>query len=441
MNSESNHELGTWDGFVSRLYAQNEFAIKLGLDSMRRALDLESHPERSHPAILVAGTNGKGGTASFLASVLQAHGLRVGLYTSPHIMSLRERFRIDGAPAAQSTVHSVGRRVLEIYGDPEDASTPRLTFFELTTLTATLIFRDAEVDVGVYEVGLGGRLDATNALEPSVSVITSISLDHQKYLGDDIASVAREKCGIIREDKPVVVGHQSYRAALDEIGSTASSRTRYFGTDYGIDEDEVVLDGLRIGMRLRGLVPQTRRWNAATAVAAAREWLGEDFAPDAAEHGLECTYWPGRMELRRLPEGPRARTYLFDAAHNPDSAQSLFDFLETSPLELSAVICGGMGDKDLSGVFERIPEDVPVFAAHINSARAADEDQVRAVLSGKHVRASGPTDDMLERAALAVDANDVVLVFGSIYLIGEAFAALGVQPGELRTFIRQPAPS
>ncbi|MGM0559268.1 MAG: bifunctional folylpolyglutamate synthase/dihydrofolate synthase, partial [Myxococcota bacterium] len=330
MSHSQRPELDSWDGFVERLYAQNEFAIKLGLDSMRRALELESSPEKTHGRILVAGTNGKGGTASFLASILQAHGLRVGLYTSPHIMNLRERFRVQGRPLSRSRVHDLGRDVLETYGDPEDGETPRLTFFELTTLMAARAFRDEEVDVAVYEVGLGGRLDATNALEPELSIITSIALDHQKYLGDDIPSVAREKCGIIRDDAPLVVGRQGHDDALDEIASCAPERSLYYGHDFSVEDQTISVLGAEIRPSLRGLAPETRWWNAACASAAAAEWLGEGFEPTAAEHGLECTYWPGRMDLRRLPDSPRARTYLFDAAHNPESARSLFSFLDDS---------------------------------------------------------------------------------------------------------------
>jgi dihydrofolate synthase/folylpolyglutamate synthase len=440
VSPSKSHELDSWNGFIERLYAQNEFAMKLGLDSMRRALQLESNPQDTHGRILVAGTNGKGGTASFLASILQAHGLRVGLYTSPHIMSLRERFRVQGRPLSQKRVHQFGREVLERYGDPEDGETPRLTFFELTTLMAAKAFRDEEVDVAVYEVGLGGRLDATNALEPELSVITSIALDHQKYLGDDIPSVAREKCGIIREDSPLVVGRQNSDEALHEIASCAPETTLYYGPDFSVDGRTISIRGSELEPALRGLAPETRWWNAACACAAASQWLGKSFERTATIHGLECTYWPGRMDLRRLPESPNARTYLFDAAHNPEGARSLFAFLDRSSFELGAVICGGMADKDLAGVFELIPASLPVFAATIDSPRASDASELRAALADKSVEAVGPTKALIERATLAVEADQVILVFGSIYLIGEAFSVLGVEPEDLRTFIRQPAP-
>jgi dihydrofolate synthase/folylpolyglutamate synthase len=435
------HDLDSWDGFVARLYAQNEFAIKLGLESMRRALGLENHPEQSHGRILVAGTNGKGGTASFLASILQAHNLRVGLYTSPHIIGLEERFRVQGRPVDREAVHRVGRSVLSTYGDPQDGSTPRLTFFELTTLMAAKLFADADVDVSVYEVGLGGRLDATNALEPQLCVITSIGLDHQKYLGDDLASVAREKCGIIRDGVPLVVGRQSYDDALDEIASHAPETTYFYDRDYTARDDEIRVGGVEIRPELRGLNPPTRLWNAGCAAAAAHLWLDAEFTSSAAKQGLEHTYWPGRMDLRRLPDSPEARTYLFDAAHNPDSSTALWGFLAQSPLRPSAVVFGGMRDKDLERVSAPVPEALPVFAAEIESPRAANADELRDCLAEKNLRAVGPTAGLLERAALEVDADDVVLVFGSVYLIGEAFRALGVEARNLRTWVPQPAPT
>ncbi|MFP4597869.1 MAG: bifunctional folylpolyglutamate synthase/dihydrofolate synthase, partial [Persicimonas sp.] len=444
-------------GFVDRLYAQNQFAIKLGLDAVAGALELEGHPERTHRCILVAGTNGKGETASFLSSILQAHGFRVGLYTSPHIIDLRERFRVDGRLMAVGEVHSIGRHVLERYGGPGDER-PQLTFFELTTVMAAIGFSRSQVDVGVYEVGLGGRLDATNALPAELSVVTSVALDHTEYLGDDVESVAAEKAGIFRPGRPAVVGRQAYPAAQQTLEGLAPMDASFYGRHFRATADGVAFDDAATGdsraaelpwARVDGAEvdvtgqpqPPTRLWNAACAAQAARRFLGESFAPDAAIRGLRASRWPGRLD-RRIIETPRAggagrsRAYFFDAAHNPDGAAVLFDFLEERGLEIGAVVCGAMKNKDVPGIFARLSATWPVFACVLASERSASAEQLADALASKDHRATGTCAEMLERAQSVVDAagqGSAILVFGSIYLLGECFETLGLESDSLLT--------
>ncbi|MFW5967131.1 MAG: bifunctional folylpolyglutamate synthase/dihydrofolate synthase [Persicimonas sp.] len=440
--SNRDGECAGWSDFLARLYERGEFDIELGLGPMKRALELEDSPHRSHASILVGGTNGKGETAAFLSSILQAHGLRVGLYTSPHIVDLRERFRVDGVPLGREEVLAIGRPVLESYTRDED-SHPSLSFFELTTLIASLAFEDQQVDVAVYEVGLGGRLDATNALDPDVSVVTSIALDHTEYLGETLEDIAREKAGIFRSNRPAVIGRQAdalRRRLLEKLGPTDCA---LYGRDYEVtDETCIELGETSLPLELSWDAP-TRSWNAACAAMAAYRFLEGEFDEESAREGLSRTRWPGRLDVRRLPDpnsedGTRAHTYLFDAAHNDQAARQLFDFIDRNHLELGAVVCSAMRDKDLEGIFAPLPDEVPVFATRLDSPRGARAEQLSRTLEISP-ETVGTTARSLRRARRIVDSLDdgqaVILVYGSIYLLGEAFEELGIASDELRTYM------
>ncbi|QDG54519.1 bifunctional folylpolyglutamate synthase/dihydrofolate synthase [Persicimonas caeni] len=423
-----------WQAFIERLYRQSEFAIKLGLESIDSALEREGRPEGAYRVILVGGTNGKGETSSFLSSILTAHGFSVGLFTSPHILDFRERFRVDGQLMSRASVLELGQRVIAEYGEP-DGPGPQLTFFELATLMAAVGFADVGVDVAVFEVGLGGRLDATNALPAELSVITSVALDHKQYLGDTLELVATEKAGIFRPERPAVVGRQAHREAERTLRALAPEGTCFFGDDFGVDDEGAVVlepQGLRFDWT-QGL-PPTRQWNAACAVQAASCFLGDELDPEALSRGLNSARWPGRLDFRSLG----AHDYLFDAAHNPDGAQALFDYIDSAGVEVGAVVCSAMSDKDLAGIFTHLPDDLPVFAAVLDSPRGATSEQLRASLQSKQLAAVGSTDRMLAQARNIVDRSEGrahILVFGSIYLLGECFETLGIEANSLVTYL------
>lgn len=434
----------SWDSFVARLYRQREFVIKLGLAPLLEALELEGQPQRSHARILVAGSNGKGQTCAFISAIMKAHGLRVGFFSSPHIIDFRERFRVDGRLVTRAELMAVGNRVLERYGEAR-APGPQLTFFESAALMAALVFQARAVDVGVYEVGLGGRLDATNTLEPDLSVVTSIALDHTDFLGDTLEAVAGEKAGIFRADKPAIIGRQAHPAALAELRRRAPAGAQFFGDDFRVDAlalIELGAPGDPNATRLAWAPAAARsaQWNAACASAAAARFLGEAFDPSLALAGLNGCRWPGRLDRRKL----RARgdaagyEYLFDAAHNPDAAAMLFEHIERSDIRVAAVVCTSMRNKDVAGTFAKIPAEAPVFGVLLDFERAAKAEQLRAALTGKQLRALGSTHAMLAAARAEVERagqGGVILVFGSIYLLGECFAALGVKPESLRSDI------
>jgi dihydrofolate synthase / folylpolyglutamate synthase len=420
----------SYEDFIERLYAQNQFAMKLGLEAMQTALEACGHPEREHRCILVAGTNGKGTTAAYLAGILQAHGFKVGLYTSPHLIDLRERFRIDGCPVDESLTFEVGRRVMERFGVARGERAP-LTFFELTTLMATVIFARSGVDVAVYEIGLGGRLDAVNAIEPELSVVTTIDFDHMQYLGDTIEAIAAEKCGIFRAGIPAIIGYQDHPEALQVCRDRAQARGCASVRSYGADFDSSALGPAGC------VLPEVTARNVATSVAAARQFLGESFSESLAIGGIERVRWPGRLEHRVVPVGDLARVHvLFDAAHNPAGVAVLEQYLDQQSLKVGAVVCGVMKDKDFESMFRWLTRRPwPVFASIVGNARSATESELRRALTGANLQHVGSAMECLTKAADRLEGGEVIVVFGSIYLLGECLSVIGIGPDDLITYV------
>jgi dihydrofolate synthase/folylpolyglutamate synthase len=319
---------------------------KFDLSHMRVMLQALGHPERSFPSVLIAGTNGKGSTAATLASILQASGLRTGLYTSPHLVRINERIRINGVEIRDKQFAGLHGEVdlaaERLVADGELPWHP--SFFEMMTVIAFLQFAREHIDVAVLEVGMGGRLDATNVVEPLVGVITDISLDHQKFLGNTVAEIAREKAGIIRQGGVVVTLPQQPEANdvigntildLDAVGVSAvpyvppvspgspeprvpdfeggSVRSRYQVEVLG---KEILIESPLVGRH------QLR--NVALAIAAAEELCKKGIwgiSAESIERGVRETRWPGRFQIRRAHG--RWPEMVFDVAHNPAGAWAL----------------------------------------------------------------------------------------------------------------------
>jgi dihydrofolate synthase/folylpolyglutamate synthase len=300
--------------------------IDLRLDRMRQALALFNHPENQFPSLHIAGTNGKGSTAALLHNILQQAGYRTALYTSPHLESFTERIRIGHEEIAQTEVVSLAD---EIWHCTAEANVP-LTFFEFITVMAFIYFARNRVNVAVIEVGLGGRLDATNVVTPLVSVITTIAKDHEAYLGPDELSIAREKGGIIKPRIPVICGKVSepVTAVLQEIARLRESPAYFLGTSFSfLLKNESLFDYIGIKQNLSGLALALRGRhqlaNASLALAAL-ELVNEYFpVPQVAlRYGLETVQWPGRLEL--ISERPLV---ILDGAHNPEGVRALADAL------------------------------------------------------------------------------------------------------------------
>lgn len=393
-----------WQAFSQRLFDQNKFAIKLGLDNIRRAFELCGSPQASAPAIVVGGTNGKGTVASMVSAILQAHGLRVGLYTSPHLIEVRERFRVNGTPLEREEVMAVGRQVIDEFADPDECD-PCLTFFELTTLMAARLFERADVDVAVYEVGLGGRLDAVNAIEPALTVITTIGLDHQQYLGDTIEEITAEKAALLRSDMPAAIGAQEYPAAEAVLRDVASIH-HHFVDDAG------------------DVIGRHRN----TATRAAHLFLKDRYEVAKAREGLSRWVWPGRSDTRRVVHHGRALNIVFDAAHNLDGVRLLAKNLP----HIDGWLFAAMADKLTPEMLETI-SDWRVEArwvVSLETPRAADP----RVLADELDARCGDVCEALQAAFEESPEDATLLVFGSVYLLGEVFAELGMSADELRTY-------
>lgn len=329
------------------LYALEPRGMSLGLVPIQQALKQRGHPERASAVVHVAGTNGKGSVTAMVASVLRASGLRVGLFTSPHLHRLVERFRVNGRSMAQA---ELGQRVAELKHWLAQKGAPELTFFELCTLLAFEWFRDQRCDVVVLEVGIGGRLDCTNVVKPRVSVITSVALDHEDKLGKGLAAIAREKAGIIKRGAPVVSGVREAEPArvIAARAREVGAALRLIERDFRVEPSAHGLSARFAGEALQLRLPLQggyQRDNLACAVAAL-EVLREQGFPVTARalrSGLRAVRWPGRLEL--LPGAPAV---LCDAAHNPAACVELARFLDAWEASHTrrVLLFGVLRDKD-----------------------------------------------------------------------------------------------
>jgi len=395
--------------------------IDLGLDRMRQTLALFNHPENQFPSLHIAGTNGKGSTAALLHNILQQAGYRTALYTSPHLESFTERIRIGHEEIAQTEVVSLAD---EIWHCTAEANVP-LTFFEFITVMAFIYFARNRVNVAVIEVGLGGRLDATNVVTPLVSIITTIAKDHEAYLGPDELSIAREKGGIIKPRIPVICGKVSepVTAVLQEIARLRESPVYFLGTSFSfLLKNEQLFDYIGIKQNLSGLALALRGRhqlaNASLALAAL-ELVNEYFpVPQVAlRYGLETVQWPGRFEL--ISERPLV---ILDGAHNPEGVRALADALiELRQGRKIKLLFATMADKEWQLMLEILAKlaDEMIFT-RVSMERSADPE-----LLAKNIPVPIPSrviqDSQTALAALLDRAqpDDILVVAGSLYLLGE----------------------
>jgi len=395
--------------------------IDLRLDRMSQALALFNHPENQFPSLHIAGTNGKGSTAALLHNILRQAGYRTALYTSPHLESFTERIRIGQEEIPQAEVVSLAD---EIWQRTAAANLP-LTFFEFITVMAFVYFARNRVDVAVIEVGLGGRLDATNLVTPLVSLITTISKDHEAYLGPDELSIAREKGGIIKPKIPVVCGRMSEPVVklLREIAQAVDSPAYFLGTAFSfLLKNERLFDYIGIKQNLSDLAVALRGRhqlaNAALALAAL-ELLSKHFpVPEAAlRRGLETVRWPGRLEV--MSERPLV---ILDGAHNPEGVHALADeLLELRQGRKIRLLFATMADKEWQLMLATLAKlaDEMIFT-RVAMERSADPE-----LLAKTIPIPVPNrviqDSQTALAALLDSAqpDDIVVVAGSLYLLGE----------------------
>jgi dihydrofolate synthase / folylpolyglutamate synthase len=443
-----------YDETIQYLYNLQKHGIKFGLQNINRLLSALNNPHKSFLSVHVGGTNGKGSTSAIIASILQSAGLTVGLFTSPHLISFTERIRINGEEIIENDVISLAAEIRDIVSGFDEFSP---TFFEVVTAIAMLYFKRKEIDIAVMEVGMGGRLDATNIIMPEVSVITNIGYDHKEFLGDTLRAIAREKAGIIKEDVPVVISYQD-REVLDVIKMTADEKHAglyLYGRDFssmlksedisGLCFDYRESDTFAIHNLILPLRGEHQMQNASLAIKAV-ELINERRLKPAATHhsslitnhcireGLKNVRWPGRLEY--IQEDP---PILIDAAHNPAAAEALARSLKRHFLETYKkiiIILGIMADKDIKGIMEPLlPLASEVILTAPSYSRAASPEHLADIahsLGFSDLQIAPTVKDAIDVAirksfnsSLITHHSSLVLITGSFYTIGEAKEALG----------------
>lgn len=409
--------------------------IKLGLDAVRSVLSVLGSPELKCPAVHVAGTNGKGSVCSMLRAMLTSAGYRTGLYTSPHLSSIRERFRIDDEYIGEDEFTIQMERIRSSLNGKS------ITYFECATALAFSWFAERACDLVIVETGMGGRLDATNVLVPLISVITTISLDHEQYLGDTIEEIAFEKAGIIKAGVPVISGVLEPKAkrvieqACGERNSVLATRDSDFSMKRG-ENGEWAWHDLNSGNIISGLsVPHGGGWqveNTGCAIAAAVMLRDKGFTitDEAIRGGLTKSHWPGRMEFLNVActtgeSGGKNLRFLLDGAHNSAGVDYLIDMLKDGiEYDKLYLVWASMADK----TYELMLKKTATIADYVmltrpDSERAAVASDLAAVLenevSGKNVFCSERVEDSLREVCLRAGQDDLIVVAGSLYLVGE----------------------
>ncbi len=426
---------------VQWAYDLQHFGIKLGLDNIRALLDLLEHPQRAFRTAHVAGTNGKGSVAAMLAALLDAHGLRSGLFTSPHLVTPTERIRIAGDDIPLEGLHrqlnGIRERVEAAVAAGRLDNHP--SFFEVMTASALNAFKEAEVRAAVLEVGLGGRLDATNAVETDVPVIVSIGLDHMKTLGPSLEQIATEKAGIVKPDRPLLSGvtqpeaRAVIRDACRERGATLIELDACSSVEAHDDGSLTVQTEQRRYPDLRlSLAGRHQHRNAQTAVAAL-ELLLERFDrepdPQAVRDALASVRWPGRLQwIDGTPP------LLVDGAHNADGAAALADYLARKEIRPSALLFGGMRGKQFDLMLAALAPHVPRIVITRPGVNRSEEPETIAAIARERWPASAvevvePPLEALDAAReRAREGGGALLVAGSLYLVGQVLGSLRDEP-------------
>ncbi len=416
------------------LFGLQKHGIKFGLNCTENMLAKIGNPHERLRCIHVGGTNGKGSTSAMLSRILREHGYRVGLYTSPHLVRFTERFRINDEEVSEARMVRVFDEIARTLDHREEP-----TFFEMVTAMAFHYFAQEEVDWAIIEVGMGGRLDATNVITPQVSIITNISFDHQEFLGNTLGAIAREKAGIIKEGVPLVTGAR--QPLVQGIFKATCLRNKAplfrLGADFRVRRDadgSFRYQGLRhswAGLRVN-LQGDHQITNAAPALAALETLEnGNLISLDKAsvEEGLLHAQWPGRFEI--LAENP---TIVLDGAHNPQGAECLRCALKQAyPSRKIHLVLGIMHDKDIRGIFRRLlPIAESVIFTRPKYSRSADAESLRRLARPYILKQYVVPDpsSAIEQAKVLAAPDDVICITGSLYFAGEIKEIFG-EPSHL----------
>jgi dihydrofolate synthase / folylpolyglutamate synthase len=412
--------LEQWLAYQTQVHPQ---AIDLGLDRLQVVLERLQWRQPRIPVISVAGTNGKGSVCAYCTAILSAAGLKVGTFTSPHLRDYRERIRVHDRLARTDELVTAFEKIEAARGSVA------LTFFEFNALAALLIFDAADLDAWVLEIGMGGRLDAVNVVDPEVAVVTSIGLDHQEYLGNTLEAIAREKAGIFRPGRPAVIGGREPSPVLESIARAMGAPLKRLAIEYNY-----ILDGS--GWRYRGthwnlphlpapaLAGDIQFANAATAIAALEELrAGVKIGAAAVAQGVTQVRLVGRFQLIQ-PE-PVSPGWVLDVAHNPDAARVLVRNLSANPIAgRTLAVCGILGDKDASGIAAILGDSIDEWwCASLDGARGRTGDELANEVRGKvavRVHAAASVAAACAAALRSAIPQDRIVVFGSFHAVGPA---------------------
>lgn len=394
--------------WLERLSSSRRFGMKCTLENVSAALASLGDPQKSVRALHIAGTNGKGAVAAMTDAVLRRVGRgRIARYTSPHLVCVNERFFIDGEMASDDDLALAGEKLLSC-GAARD-----LTYFEILTAVAFLLFKEKRVDLAVLECGLGGRFDATNVCSPQACVITNVGLDHCAWLGESVGQIAAEKAGIIKPGVPVVLGENP-----PEVVSVVAARAKELASPFIYAPDAVSRFDVPETLSLKG---RFNRDNAVTALAALSV-LGVDIKSQAVKEALADVVWPGRFHETR--DG-----FIIDGAHNPPAARALAASLGEEKVDLVAGFCADKNVADVLGFLA--PRVVDAFAVATTNERSMSASDTAGMMTraGMAARACASLDEALSLARERRKATGRrTLVCGSLFLAGEALVKLGVYP-------------
>jgi dihydrofolate synthase/folylpolyglutamate synthase len=418
-------ELTNW------MFSLERFGIKLGLDNVTEFMKRIGDPQNDFRSIHVTGTNGKGSVCVMVAEILKRHGMKVGLYTSPHLVDFRERIVVNGEKIPEADVVRIATDLrMDMESMASESKEKQLTFFEFTTGLAFRYFSEQKVDMAVAEVGLGGRLDATNVLRPMVAAITRIGLEHTNYLGSTITEIAREKAGIVKKGTPTITCEKNPEA-LNVIHSACSKKDapmKTIGKDFDVSSVRQSLRGttfdysgarqLRsLEMRLLGRY-QAENAACALAVVEALETSGITVSDEEIREGLRKTVWPGRLDV--VSSKP---LLILDGSHNPDGVAVTADILKELQVTPLTYVIACMDDKDVGAIVRNLAPSASKFiCTQTRNKRALPArrlaDIVRATFTGQ-VEVFDESEIAFERA-LKASTGKGVCVIGSLYLVGEA---------------------
>ncbi len=423
---------------VDFLFGLQKFGTKLGLENTLRLLEILGHPELGRKFLHITGTNGKGSVSALSASALRAAGYRTGLYTSPHLVSFTERMTVNGDEISREKVAALADRLKQLL----DIHAPDMkpTFFEFTTAMAFDYFREMDAEAVVLEVGMGGRLDSTNVITPECSVITNVELEHREYLGDTVEAIAREKAGIIKPGVPLVTS-ESKPEVLDYIIGVCREKNAplyVFNKDYEYGASDYRWEGGKIiqkfdyrgpGGEINGVeVPLTGEHqlrNAAAAIGALSVMPGMTISADAIRKGFASVKWEGRLET--VLQRPLV---VLDGAHNTDSARVLSEAVKeyyAGRYKRLLLVLGVLADKDFKDMAAYLmPIADSVIFTQADYSRAVPAEELSRMLDVGAVEATVCADvpDALEKALSNAGQDDMVLVTGSLYVVGEVKAWL-----------------